>query len=234
MRIDIISAVPGLLESPLRLSIPKRAVEKGLAEIQIHNLHEFGLGNYRQIDDYPFGGGAGMVLMAEPLGNCLDSLLNSRTYDAVIYMSPDGERFHQKMANRLSMLGNLIIICGHYKGIDQRIRDLYVTQEISLGDFVLSGGEIAAAAVTDAILRLIPGVLGNEESALSDTFQDDLLAPPLYTRPVEYKGLKVPDVLISGDHARIEAWRMDMAEKRTAALRPDLYNKDNPENGERE
>lgn len=226
LRIDIISAVPGLLESPLGLSIPKKAIEKGLAEIHLHNLHEYGLGKYRQIDDYPFGGGAGMVLMAEPLGTVIEKLKGERHYDEIIYTSPDGEPFNQKTANSLSLTQNLMIICGHYKGIDQRIRDLYVTKEISLGDFVLSGGEIAAAAIVDAVVRLIPGVLGNEESALSDSFQDQLLAPPLYTRPEEYKGLKVPSVLVSGDHGKIAAWRLEQSIERTKNLRPDLIKDD--------
>ncbi len=226
LRIDIISAVPGLLESPLGLSIPKKAIEKGLAEIHLHNLHEYGLGKYRQIDDYPFGGGAGMVLMAEPLGTVIEKLKGERHYDEIIYTSPDGEPFRQKTANTLSLTQNLMIICGHYKGIDQRIRDLYVTKEISMGDFVLSGGEIAAAAIVDAVVRLIPGVLGNEESALSDSFQDQLLAPPLYTRPEEYKGLKVPSVLVSGDHGKIAAWRLEQSIERTKKLRPDLLKDD--------
>lgn len=228
LRIDIISAVPGLLESPLGLSIPKRAVEKGLAEIQLHNLHEYGLGKYRQIDDYPFGGGAGMVLMAEPLATLIEKLKDERIYDEIIYMSPDGTTFSQSVANSLSLLQNIIIICGHYKGIDQRIRDMYVTREISLGDFVLSGGEIAAAAVVDAVLRLLPGVLGNEESALSDSFQDDLLAPPLYTRPENFRGLSVPPVLLSGDHKKIDEWRLEQSIERTKKLRPDLLG-DEPE-----
>jgi tRNA (guanine37-N1)-methyltransferase len=218
--------VPGLLESPLGLSIPKKAIEKGLAEIHLHNLHEYGLGKYRQIDDYPFGGGAGMVLMAEPLGTVIEKLKGERHYDEIIYTSPDGEPFNQKTANSLSLTQNLMIICGHYKGIDQRIRDLYVTKEISMGDFVLSGGEIAAAAIVDAVVRLIPGVLGNEESALSDSFQDQLLAPPLYTRPEEYKGLKVPSVLVSGDHGKIAAWRLEQSIERTKNLRPDLIKDD--------
>jgi tRNA (guanine37-N1)-methyltransferase len=218
--------VPGLLESPLGLSIPKKAIEKGLAEIHLHNLHEYGLGKYRQIDDYPFGGGAGMVLMAEPLGTVIEKLKGERHYDEIIYTSPDGEPFNQKTANSLSLTQNLMIICGHYKGIDQRIRDFYVTKEISMGDFVLSGGEIAAAAIVDAVVRLIPGVLGNEESALSDSFQDQLLAPPLYTRPEEYKGLKVPSVLVSGDHGKIAAWRLEQSIERTKNLRPDLLKDD--------
>jgi tRNA (guanine37-N1)-methyltransferase len=225
LRIDIISAVPGLLESPLGQSIPKRATDKQLAEINIHNLHDYGLGKYRQIDDYPFGGGAGMVLMPEPLSNLIEQLKSERAYDEIIYTSPDGDRFEQGIANNLSLKHNIIIICGHYKGIDQRIRDMYVTREISLGDFVLSGGEIAAAAIADAVIRLLPGVLGNEESALSDSFQDGLLAPPLYTRPEIFKDRKVPEILMSGDHKKIETWRLEQSLERTQKLRPDLFKK---------
>ena len=222
MRIDVISAVPELLLSPLGHSIPKRAQDKGLAEIVVHNLRDYGFGPYRQIDDYPFGGGAGMVLMAEPIATLIDQLKAERDYAEIIYMSPDGQTFNQSLANRLSISGNLIILCGHYKGIDQRIRDRYISLEISMGDFVLSGGEIAAAAVVDALVRLLPGVLGNEESALSDSFQDGLLAPPLYTRPEEFQGMKVPEVLTSGHHKKIAEWRLEQSLARTAALRPDL------------
>ena len=222
MRIDVISAVPELLLSPLGHSIPKRAQDKGLAEIVVHNLRDYGFGPYRQIDDYPFGGGAGMVLMAEPIATLIEQLKAERDYAEIIYMSPDGQTFNQSMANRLSISGNLIILCGHYKGIDQRIRDRYISLEISMGDFVLSGGEIAAAAVVDAVVRLLPGVLGNEESALSDSFQDGLLAPPLYTRPEEFQGMKVPEVLTSGHHKKIAEWRLEQSLARTAALRPDL------------
>jgi tRNA (guanine37-N1)-methyltransferase len=222
MKIDIISAVPDLLISPLTNSIPKRAVSKGLAEINFHNLHDYGVGKYKQIDDTPFGGGAGMVLMPEPLSNCIESLKKNITYNEIIYLTPDGETFNQSMANQLSLVDNLLIICGHYKGIDQRIRDLYVTKEISLGDFVLSGGEIAACAIADAIIRLIPGVIGNEESALSDSFQDNLLAPPLYTRPETFKNLTVPLVLTSGNHKLINEWRFEQSVIRTETLRPDL------------
>jgi tRNA (guanine37-N1)-methyltransferase len=222
MRIDVISAVPELLLSPLGHSIPKRAQDKGLAEIVVHNLRDYGFGPYRQIDDYPFGGGAGMVLMAEPIATLIDQLKAERDYAEIIYMSPDGQTFNQSLANRLSISGNLIILCGHYKGIDQRIRDRYISLEISMGDFVLSGGEIAAAAVVDAVVRLLPGVLGNEESALSDSFQDGLLAPPLYTRPEEFQGMKVPEVLTSGHHKKIAEWRLEQSLARTAALRPDL------------
>ena len=224
MRIDIISAVPELLHGPLNHSIPKRAQEKGLLELHIHNLHEYGIGKYRQIDDYPFGGGAGMVLKPEPLAAAILSLTKEREYQHIIYTSPDGEHLKQPRANQLSLLENIIIICGHYKGIDQRIRDEYVTLEISLGDFVLSGGEIAACAITDAVVRLLPGVIGNEESALSDSFQDQLLAPPLYTRPESFQGKSVPEILLSGNHAKIESWRLEKSIERTQKLRPDLLN----------
>ena len=224
MRIDIISAVPELLHGPLHHSIPKRAQEKGLLELHIHNLHEYGIGKYRQIDDYPFGGGAGMVLKPEPLAAAILSLTKEREYQHIIYTSPDGEHLKQPRANQLSLLENIIIICGHYKGIDQRIRDEYVTLEISLGDFVLSGGEIAACAITDAVVRLLPGVIGNEESALSDSFQDQLLAPPLYTRPESFQGKSVPEILLSGNHAKIESWRLEKSIERTQKLRPDLLN----------
>ncbi len=222
MRIDIITAVPDLLDSLLGHSIVKRAVEKNLFELQIHSLREEGLGKYRQIDDYPYGGAAGMVLMAEPLDRMLTKLSEQRTYDAIIYLTPDGELWTQNAANQFSLKGNIIMICGHYKGIDQRIRDLWVTHEISIGDFVLSGGEIAAAVLTDSVVRLLPGVLGDMESALSDSFQDSLLAPPVYTRPAEFKGLKVPEVLMSGNFKAIESWNEEEAIKRTKERRPDL------------
>ena len=222
MRIDIITAVPDLLDSLLGHSIVKRAVEKKLFELQIHSLRDEGLGKYRQIDDYPYGGAAGMVLMAEPLDRMLTKLSEQRTYDAIIYLTPDGELWTQNAANQFSLKGNIIMICGHYKGIDQRIRDLWVTHEISIGDFVLSGGEIAAAVLTDSIVRLLPGVLGDMESALSDSFQDSLLAPPVYTRPAEFKGLKVPKVLMSGNFKAIETWNEEEAIKRTKERRPDL------------
>jgi tRNA (guanine37-N1)-methyltransferase len=223
MRIDIITAVPELLHSPLNHSILKRAADKGLVEIHLHDLRPYGLGKFKQIDDYQFGGGAGMVLMPEPLGNCIEELKQARSYDEVIYLSPDGRTLDQRMANTLSLSNNLLLICGHYKGIDQRIRDLYVTLEISIGDFVLTGGELAAAMLCDAVIRLLPGVLGNEESALSDTFQDGLLAAPIYTRPAEYKGLKVPEVLLQGDHKKIEQWREERSEEKTNDIRPDLF-----------
>jgi len=222
LRIDIITAVPDLLDSLLGHSIVKRAVEKKLFELQIHSLRDEGLGKYRQIDDYPYGGAAGMVLMAEPLDRMLTKLSQQRTYDAIIYLTPDGELWTQNAANQFSLKGNIIMICGHYKGIDQRIRDLWVTHEISIGDFVLSGGEIAAAVLTDSIVRLLPGVLGDMESALSDSFQDSLLAPPVYTRPAEFKGLKVPEVLMSGNFKAIETWNEEEAIKRTKERRPDL------------
>ena len=222
MRIDIITAVPDLLDSLLGHSIVKRAVEKKLFELQIHSLRDEGLGKYRQIDDYPYGGAAGMVLMAEPLDRMLTKLSEQRTYDAIIYLTPDGELWTQNAANQFSLKGNIVMICGHYKGIDQRIRDLWVTHEISIGDFVLSGGEIAAAVLTDSVVRLLPGVLGDMESALSDSFQDSLLAPPVYTRPAEFKGLKVPEVLMSGNFKAIESWNEEEAIKRTKERRPDL------------
>lgn len=222
MRIDIIAAVPGLLEGFINHSMVKRARDKGLAEIHLHNLHDYGIGRYRQIDDYPFGGGAGMVLMAEPLADCIDQLLAARSYDHIVYLTPDGEKLEQARVNQFSLAGNLLLICGHYKGIDHRIRDIYVTLEISVGDYVLTGGELAAAILTDAVVRLLPGVLGNEESALSDSFQDDLLAPPVYTRPEVFREHRVPEVLLSGDHARIANWRHEQSVERTRRLRPDL------------
>lgn len=224
MRIDIITVLPELLESPLNHSIMKRAQEKGLLQINIIALRKFGLGKSMQIDDYPFGGGAGMVMMAEPLANCIESLQREINYEEVIYLSPDGQAFNQSMANMLSLKGNLLIICGHYKGIDQRIRDHYVTKEISVGDFVLSGGEIAACLLVDAIGRLIPGVLSDETSALFDSFQDNLLAPPVYTRPAEFKGWKVPEILLCGDPKKIEEWRYEQSVNRTMERRPDLLD----------
>ena len=222
MRIDIISVVPELLVSPFAHSIMKRANDKGLLQVETHNLREYGLGRHRQVDDYQFGGGAGMVMMIEPIVACLEKLQSERQYDEVIFMTPDGQRFEQKTANRLSMKENLIILCGHYKGIDERIREHFITMEISIGDFVLSGGELPAALVVDAIGRLIPGVLNDETSALFDSFQDNLLAPPVYTRPAEYRGWSVPDVLLSGNFKEIEDWRYDEALRRTQARRPDI------------
>ncbi|MFT7453140.1 MAG: tRNA (guanine37-N1)-methyltransferase, partial [Patescibacteria group bacterium] len=198
MRIDIITVLPELLRSPFEASILKRAIDKGLVSIHMHNLREFATNSYNQIDDYQFGGGAGMVMMIEPIDKCISKLKSERDYDEVIYMTPDGETLNQGIANQISLKENIIILCGHYKGVDQRVRDHFITREISIGDFVLSGGELAAAIVCDAVIRLIPGVLGNETSALTDSFQDDLLAPPIYTRPSEYKGWKVPDILLSG------------------------------------
>jgi tRNA (guanine37-N1)-methyltransferase len=222
MTIDIITVVPELLKSPFEHSIMKRANEKGLLDINVIQLRNYGLGLHNQVDDYQYGGGAGMVMMCEPLDTCITELKASKNYDHVIYMTPDGKTFNQKMANHLSCFEHLLIICGHYKGIDHRIRELHVTMEISVGDFVLSGGELAAAIVVDAIGRLIPGVLNDETSALTDSFQDDMLAPPVYTRPAEFKGLKVPEVLLSGHERKIDEWRYDQAMKITQLKRPDL------------
>lgn len=224
MRIDIISVVPQLLDSPLQHSIMKRAQDKGLLEVYVHNLRDWGLGKHQQLDDYQFGGGAGMVMMCEPIANCIEHFQAERNYDEIIFMTPDGLPYQQKMANRLSLLGHLLIICGHYKGLDERIREKYVTLEISIGDYVLSGGELAAAVVVDSIGRLIPGVLGDETSALFDSFQDDLLAPPVYTRPSDFRGMKVPDVLRSGHDAKIADWRHEQSLKRTQERRPDLLD----------
>ncbi len=226
MRIDIITVVPDILTSPFDVSILKRAIDKGLVEIHLHNLRDYVTDNYKQIDDYQFGGGAGMVMMIEPIDKCITDLKSQRDYDEVIYMTPDGAKFDQRTANALSLKENIIILCGHYKGVDQRVRDHFVTQEISIGDYVLSGGELAAAVVCDSIIRLIPGVLGNETSALTDSFQDDLLAPPVYTRPAEYNGWKVPEILTSGNFPKIEAWREEQSYERTKQLRPDLLNED--------
>ncbi len=222
MRIDIITVLPELLKSPFEASILKRAMEKGMVEVYIHNLRDFTDLSYKQVDDYQFGGGAGMVMMIEPIDKCITALKADRNYDEIIYMTPDGKTFNQGAANELSLKENLIILCGHYKGVDQRVRDHFIPREISVGDFVLSGGELAAAVVCDAIIRLIPGVLGNETSALTDSFQDNLLAPPIYTRPAEYKGWKVPEILLSGNFAKIDLWRENQAMERTEKLRPDL------------
>ena len=222
MQIDIITVAPELLDSPFSHSIMKRAQDKGLLSVRCHNLREWAINKHGQVDDYQYGGGAGMVMMCEPLSNAIEHLQKTTTYDDIIYMTPDGETFNQGMANYLSMKGNLLIICGHYQGIDQRIRDLYVTKEISIGDYVLSGGELAAAVVVDAIGRLIPGVLNDETSALLDSFQDNLLAPPVYTRPAEFKGLKIPDILLSGDPVKIEDWRSEQSLQRTKERRPDI------------
>jgi tRNA (guanine37-N1)-methyltransferase len=206
-------------------SILKRAQEKKLAELHVHDLRDYSLYNHRQVDDYAYGGGAGMVLMIEPIDKCLKALRAEREYDEVIYMSPDGERFSQSKANQFSLLKNIIILCGHYKGVDERVREKFITKEISIGDYVLSGGELAAAVVSDAIIRLLPGVLSDETSALTDSFQDDLLAPPVYTRPADYQGLKVPDILLSGNDKEIEKWRQEKALERTKERRPELYRK---------
>jgi tRNA (guanine37-N1)-methyltransferase len=223
LHIDILTALPELLESPLEHSMMKRAQDKGLLSVQTHHLRHWGLGKTRQLDDYQFGGGAGMVLMAEPLANAIEELQEKGgNYDEIIYMTPDGERLEQPLANQLSLKGRLLILCGHYKGIDERIRQLFVTKEISIGDYVLSGGELAAAVLVDAIGRLLPGVLGDETSALFDSFQDGLLAPPVYTRPADFRGMKVPDVLLSGNFPKIDAWRHEQSLDRTLARRPDL------------
>jgi tRNA (guanine37-N1)-methyltransferase len=222
MRIDIITVLPELLTSPFEASILKRAIEKDLVEVHLHNLRDYTSGNYKQVDDYQFGGGAGMVMMIEPIDKCISHLKAERTYDEVIYMTPDGETLNQSIANQISLKENLIILCGHYKGVDQRVRDMHVTREISIGDYVLSGGELAAAVLGDAVIRLLPGVLNDETSALTDTFQDNLLAPPVYTRPSEYKGMEVPKILLSGDFPKIEKWREEQALERTQKRRPDL------------
>ena len=222
MRIDIISVLPELMESPFQASILKRAVQKGLAEVHFHQLRDFGIGKHKQIDDEPYGGGAGMVMMIEPLDNCISNLKSQRNYDEVIYLTPDGKTLNQKIANTLSIKDNLLFICGHYKGIDQRVRDMHVTLEISIGDFVLTGGELAACVLADSVIRLLPGVLNDEQSALTDSFQDDLLSPPIYTRPDVYKGHEVPEILLSGNFPKIEEWRHDQAVKITEERRPDL------------
>lgn len=222
MKIDIISVVPALLESPFAHSIMKRASDKGLLQVNVINLREYTTYTRAQVDDYQFGGGAGMVMMIEPLVNAIESLQKNTRYDEVIFLTPDGETFNQKMANHLSLKNNLLLICGHYKGIDQRVRDHFITKEISIGDYVLSGGELAAAVVTDAIGRLIPGVLNNETSALTDSFQDNLLSAPVYSRPEAFRGWKVPEVLMGGNHAKIEAWRDEQSLQRTKKRRPDL------------
>lgn len=222
MRIDILTVLPEMLESPLGCSILKRAQDKGLAEIKVHNLRDYTLNKHRKVDDYPFGGEAGMVMQVEPIDRAISALKAERDYDEVIFTSPDGELLTQPMANSMSLLNNIIILCGHYKGIDYRIREHLITREISVGDYVLTGGEIPAVIITDAIVRLIPGVIGDEQSALSDSFQDNLLAPPVYTRPADYKGWKVPDILLSGHEAKIAEWRYDQALERTRRLRPDL------------
>lgn len=222
MRIDIITVVPDLLTSPFEASIMQRSIDKGLVSVHLHNLRDYSSNNYKQIDDYQFGGGAGMVMMIEPIDKCITALKKEREYDEIIYMTPDGNTLNQGIANQISTLKNIIILCGHYKGVDQRVRDHFITREISIGDYVLSGGELGALVLCDAVIRLIPGVLGNETSALTDSFQDNLLAPPIYTRPAEYKGWKVPEILTSGNTPKIEQWREDQAYSRTQERRPDL------------
>lgn len=224
MRIDIITLLPRLLDGPFSHSILKRAQDKGLAEVVVHDLREFSTSKQRQLDDYAYGGGAGMVMMIEPIDLCISKLKAERDYDEVIYMTPDGELLNQGMANELSLKGNLILLCGHYKGVDERVREHFITREISIGDYVLSGGELAAAVVADSIIRLLPGVLSDETSALTDSFQDDLVAPPVYTRPAEYKGMVVPEVLLSGHQAKIEEWRYEQSVKRTRARRPGMLD----------
>lgn len=226
LNIDILTVLPELLESPFSHSILKRATEKGLLDIRLHHLRKWAVNEYGQIDDYQYGGGAGMVMMPEPLAKAIEDLSSQRTYDEIIYLTPDGRTLDQRMANGLSLKGNLLLICGHYKGIDQRIRDKYVTMEISIGDYVLSGGELAAAVLVDAIGRLLPGVLNDETSALFDSFQDDLLAPPVYTRPADWRGITVPDILLSGDPRKIEDWRNEQSLQRTRDRRPDLLKGD--------
>jgi tRNA (guanine-N(1)-)-methyltransferase len=224
MRIDIISVLPELMESPFQTSILKRAMEKGLAEVYFHQLRDWSVGKHRQVDDEPYGGGAGMVMMVEPLDKCISELKSQRKYDEIIYLTPEGFTLNQKIANTLSIKDNLMFICGHYKGIDQRVRDLHITMEISIGDYVLTGGELAACVLADSIIRLLPGVLNDEQSALTDSFQDNLLSPPIYTRPEEYKGLRVPEVLLSGNFAKIEDWRYEEALRVTRDRRPDLLD----------
>ena len=222
MRIDIITVLPELLKSPFEASILKRAIEAGLVEVNFHNLRDYATGNYKSVDDTQFGGGAGMVMRIAPIDKCISELQSERHYDEIIYMTPDGEQLNQSIANQTSLKENIIILCGHYKGVDQRVRDKFITREISIGDYVLSGGELGAAVLCDAVIRLIPGVLGNETSALTDSFQDNLLAPPIYTKPREYDGMKVPEVLFSGNFDKIEKWREEQAYKRTQERRPDL------------
>ncbi len=224
MRIDIITVLPELLKSPFEASILKRAIDAGLVELHIHNLRDYASDNYKSVDDYQFGGGAGMVMLIEPIDKCISGLKEERKYEEIIYMTPDGDRLNQKIANELSLKGNIIILCGHYKGVDQRVRDHLITREISIGDYVLSGGELGAAVLCDAVIRLIPGVLGNETSALTDSFQDNLLAPPIYTRPRSYKGWSVPEILFGGNLPEIEKWREEKAIERTKSKRPDLLN----------
>lgn len=224
MRIDILTVLPEMIDGALNCSILKRAQQKELAQIHLHNIREYGIGKHRKVDDYPFGGEAGMVMQIEPIDRAISHLKSQRDYDEVIFTTPDGERFTQKTANEFSLLNNIIILCGHYKGVDYRIREYLITREVSLGDFVLTGGELAAAMIADAVVRLIPGVIGDEQSALSDSFQDNLLAPPIYTRPADYNGWKVPEILLSGHEQKIHEWKMEQAIARTKQLRPDLLD----------
>lgn len=226
MRFDIISVLPGLLDGPFNESIVKRAKERGIISIHIHNLRDFTSNKHKQVDDYPYGGGSGMVMMIEPIARCIRVLKKERPYDEIIYLSPDGEQFNQKMANELSLKQNIIFLCGHYKGVDERVRENFITREISIGDYVLSGGELAAAVVIDAVSRLLPGVITNETSALSDSYQDGLVAPPAYTRPENFEGLKVPEILLSGHASKIEQWRFEQAVERTRRKRPGLMEPD--------
>lgn len=232
MKIDILTVLPELLDSPMNHSILKRAQQKGLLMVRVFNLRKWAINEYGQVDDYQYGGGAGMVMMCEPLFNAIEDLKNETGYDEIIYLTPDGEKFDQKTANRLSLKNNLLIICGHYKGIDQRIRDHYITKEISIGDFVLSGGEIAAAVLVDSVGRLLPGVLNDETSALFDSFQDNLLAPPVYTRPAEFNNWKVPEILLSGDQKKIDEWRYEQSLEITKTKRPDLFGENNLSNND--
>ncbi len=225
MRIDIITLFPEMFEGPFTNSIIKRAIEKELVEIELHNLRDYSTDKHRRVDDYAFSGGAGMVMMIEPVDRCISALQKKRTYDEIIYLSPDGKQLDQEMSNQLSLKNNILMLCGHYKGIDERIREHLITREISIGDYVLSGGELAAAVVTDSVVRLIPGVLSDETSALSDSFQHGLVSPPVYTRPRNYKGWEVPDILLSGNEAKIEAWKLDQAFQRTAERRPEMLEK---------
>lgn len=220
MRIDIITCLPKLLKSPFEHSILKRAQDKGLVSVNIHDLRDYAMNKHKHVDDYAYGGGAGMVLMIEPIYRCIEHLKSKTDYDEIIYMSPDGEHLTQAVANKLSLKGNMMILCGHYKGVDERVREYFISREISIGDYVLSGGELAAAVLADTVIRLLPGVLSNETSALTDSFQDNLVAPPVYTRPADFKGLKVPDVLLSGNEKKIEQWRFEQAQERTRERRP--------------
>lgn len=224
MRIDIITVLPQLLESPFQHSILKRAIDKGIVEVNLINLRDYSTQKQKSVDDYAFGGGAGMVMSIEPIANCINALQSERKYDEVIYTSPDGERLNQKISNHMSTLKNIIILCGHYKGVDQRVRDHFITREISIGDYVLSGGELAAAVICDSVIRVIPGAISDETSALTDSFQDNLLAPPVYTRPAEFNGWKVPEILLSGHAEKIENWRHEQSLERTKLLRPDLLD----------